>query len=199
MNEWLENHFDDLLLRARAGDHKALGKLLNAYHDYLRACALRELRPEWRVRLAASDLVQETLLDAQRNFVNFQGTEFKDLQRWLFRIQQNNLLDFVRQQMAQKRLPEQELPPEIFSICVSNLASESSGPRTRAEHTERDFAIEVALAQLDASSRDIIIWRHRDDLSFSEIALRLGTTERAAQKRWARAIERLREDLGRHQ
>jgi RNA polymerase sigma factor (sigma-70 family) len=60
-------------------------------------------------------------------------------------------------------------------------------------------ALDAALARLPENLRQVIHWRHRENLKFSEIAERLDTTEGAAQRLWARAIERLRAELSSHQ
>ncbi len=63
----------------------------------------------------------------------------------------------------------------------------------RREDEER---LEAALAQLPEEQRRVIHLRHRDRKSFAEVAAILGRSEDAAQKLWARAIQKLREILG---
>ncbi len=55
-----------LLKQARAGDEAALGRLLELYRNYLRLVARALIGQALRVRLDASDLVQETFLKASR-------------------------------------------------------------------------------------------------------------------------------------
>ena len=66
MGQWLE--------AARAGSKEALGEALEACRNYLLMVANRQLDPQLRVKGGASDLVQETFLEAQRDFGRFQGT-----------------------------------------------------------------------------------------------------------------------------
>lgn len=192
------DEFAVLLAQARAGDAAALGQLLDACHDYLRACALGEMRPQWRTKVSASDLIQETLLDAQKDFARFHGTDPQELQRWLHRILQNNLLDLARRFDSAKRQSDRELPADLATLGIDVMA-QSAGPGTRAEHAERDAALERALARLPDHLRQIIHWRHRENLRFADIAQRLASTEGAAQRLWARAIARLRDELSSHQ
>lgn len=156
------------------------------------------MRPQLRTKVSASDLVQETLMDAQRDFARFTGEAPDDLQRWLHRILQNNLLDVARRFDTAKRQSERELPADLAALGI-DVATESAGPGTRAEHAERDVALDAALARLPENLRQVIHWRHRENLKFSEIAEKLDTTEGAAQRLWARAIERLRAELSSHQ
>src|SRR4051812_46159075 len=59
--------------RARAGSHEALGQLLDGCRGYLLRIARDELDPRLQAKGGASDLVQETFLEAQRDFAAFTG------------------------------------------------------------------------------------------------------------------------------
>ena len=61
---------ESLLVQARAGDGAALGRLLELYRNYLRLVARASIGQALRVRLDASDLVQETFLKAHREFAS---------------------------------------------------------------------------------------------------------------------------------
>src|SRR4051812_49165209 len=81
---------------ARAGSMEALGQALEAYRNYLLLIANSQLDPELRVKGGASDLVQETFLEAQRDFAQFQGSSAAELQAWLRQLLLNNLATFAR-------------------------------------------------------------------------------------------------------
>jgi RNA polymerase sigma factor (sigma-70 family) len=55
--------------------------------------------------------------------------------------------------------------------------------------------LRTALEQLDADERDLILWRHFEELSIHDIAQLLDITKDAAKKRHIRAVERLRKIL----
>ena len=65
--------------QARIGCTDALGNLLELYRNYLRLLARTQIDLTLRVRLDASDLVQETLLEAFRDFQHFAGSTEKEL------------------------------------------------------------------------------------------------------------------------
>ncbi len=75
-----------LLARARTGDEAALGRLLERYRNYLRLVARALIGQALRVRLDASDLVQETFLKAAREFSHFLGSTEPELTAWLRQI-----------------------------------------------------------------------------------------------------------------
>src|SRR5207249_2154743 len=52
--------------------------------------------------------------------------------------------------------------------------------------------LDEALAQLSAIERDVILWRYFERRTAEQIGERLGLTADAAQKRVARALDRLR-------
>src|SRR5215470_14425159 len=81
---------------ARTGSAEALGRLLEGCRGYLLLVAQRELAPDLQAKGGASDLVQETLLDALRDFPRFQGTSEAEVLAWLRRLLLNNLVSFTR-------------------------------------------------------------------------------------------------------
>src|SRR5262245_35691878 len=94
----------DSLAAARSGSLEALGQALVAFRAYLLAIAERELDPQLKTKGGASDLVQETLLEAVGNFAAFRGTTDADLKAWLRQLLLHNVVDFTRQYRgAEKR------------------------------------------------------------------------------------------------
>jgi RNA polymerase sigma-70 factor (ECF subfamily) len=92
-----------LLRRARAGDQAALGELLELYRNYLRLQARTLIGSALRVRLDPSDLVQETFLEAARDFGHFAGNTEGELVAWLRQVLVRNLADQARRHQSQKR------------------------------------------------------------------------------------------------
>src|SRR5229473_4224741 len=104
-----------LLGQARAGCTEALGRLLELYRNYLRLLARTQIDFALRVRLDPSDLVQETLLEAHRDFPQFLGTtEKEELVTWLRRILVRNLADQVKHHKAQVRNWKREESLEVL-------------------------------------------------------------------------------------
>ena len=85
-----------LLAAARGGSHEVLGQVLNACRGYLLLIAGQELDPRLRAKGGASDVVQQTFLDAQRAFDRFAGDSDEELRAWLRQVLRHNLADFTR-------------------------------------------------------------------------------------------------------
>ena len=66
---------------AQAGSREALGQVLEACRAYLLLIAREELDPALQAKGGASDLVQQTFLEAQRDFARFQG-DSRSLLAW---------------------------------------------------------------------------------------------------------------------
>ncbi len=91
---------EELLERARAGDLEAFGALLAQYRNYARLLARTLIGTTLRLRLDPSDLVQETFLEAHRDFPRFEGATEREVVAWLRRILVRNLADQARRQKA---------------------------------------------------------------------------------------------------
>ena len=74
---------DKLLRLAREGDHDGLGQLFGAYRNYLKMLARLQIHSELRTKADASDIVQDTLMEAHRGFQAFRGTTEAELLQWL--------------------------------------------------------------------------------------------------------------------
>src|SRR5215472_18934808 len=101
------------LAAARAGSREALGQALEAFRGYLLLLAQEDLDPELRAKGGASDLVQDTFLEAQRDFGQFHGASVDELRAWLRRLLLNNMANFTRQYRERaKREVRREVPLE---------------------------------------------------------------------------------------
>src|SRR5262245_17814694 len=91
-----DNPLPALLREARAGSPRALGQLLEAFRPYLLTIAREEMDSVLLPKAGASDLVQETFLEAQRDLGVFRGQSEPELLAWLRQILLHNLANFGR-------------------------------------------------------------------------------------------------------
>jgi RNA polymerase sigma-70 factor (ECF subfamily) len=185
------------LPEARAGSRQALGDMLEAYRAYLLLIANRQLDPDLRAKGGASDLVQETFLEAQRDFGQFQGDSGDELQAWLRQLLLHNLANFARRYRdAGKRAVGREVTLDTPSGTQERgLPADTPSPSGQAMAREQAETVLQALNRLPDDYRQVIVWRYQEGRSFEEIAEKLGRSENAARKLWFRAVERLEEDM----
>ncbi len=189
-----------LLERARDDDRAAQGELLALYRNYLRILARTQLDKFLRVRCDASDVVQETLLEALRDFPRFAGSTERELIAWLRRILVRNLADQVKHHKAQVRTWERQESLEgaldrSCSAVQEALARGTSTPSARACRREQAVLLADALERLSADYREVIVLRNFQALPFEEIARRMERSAGAVRMLWARALERLHREL----
>ena len=73
----------ELLHRARTGDGAALGQLLEQFRNYLLLLGRLQIGKRLQGKADATDLVQETFLEASRHFPRFRGSSEQELASWL--------------------------------------------------------------------------------------------------------------------
>jgi RNA polymerase sigma-70 factor (ECF subfamily) len=185
---------------ARAGSVEALGQALESCRDYLLLVANRELDPALRAKGGASDLVQETFLEAQRDFAGFRGESEVELRAWLRQLLLHNLGDFTRHYCGTaKRQVDREVPLEAGGASDARGPEPSDGapsPSGEAVSHEESEALERAVARLSDDHRQVLVLRHQEQLPFEEIGRRMNRTANAARLLWVRAVERLQEEMG---
>jgi RNA polymerase sigma-70 factor (ECF subfamily) len=183
---------------ARAGSSEALGQLLEACRGYLLLIAQERLAPELRAKGGASDLVQQTFLDAQRDFTCFRGDTEAELLAWLRRLLLNNLTDFARGFAADKRDVRREVALAAGDSSADEgggLAADTPTPSGEAIGRERAEAVQRALDRLPENYRRVLGLRYQQGCSFEEIGRQLGLTANAARKLLLRAVERVQQEL----
>ena len=160
--------------------------------------ANQELAVEVRAKVGPSDVVQETMLLAQENFDQFAGQTDAELFGWLRRIMLNQLADEKKKYRRQKRDVAREMPMHGDSrtgVPPMDFPGDFVTPGTRAIAEEQTETVMRALQRLPDDSRQAIVLRSLERLSFAEVGKQLGRSEDAARKLWSRAVERLQQEL----
>ena len=187
------------LAQAQAGSREALGHALEACRSYLLLVADRELSPDLKAKGGASDLVQETFIEAQKDFARFQGKSDAEFLAWLRCLLQHRLANFARRyRQTQKRGLGREVAlasGDSSSSGTDNLAGDTPTPSREAMAREHVEALERVLDRLPADYRQVIALRYQDELSFEEIGRIMERSADAVRKLWWRALGRLRDEL----
>jgi RNA polymerase sigma-70 factor (ECF subfamily) len=184
----------NLILRARKGDRQALDRLFGLCRSYLLVVAEAQVNSWAGAKFSASDLVQQTLMDAYRGFAEFRGGTTAEWLGWLKRIASHNACDLARHYAGtQKRHVKKEVPLDSDGQALGGQGERPNSPSVEAVLEEQQLLLAEAIAQLSADHREVIVLRNLQGLSFAEIAERLGRSRPAVQMLWMRAIESLRD------
>jgi RNA polymerase sigma-70 factor (ECF subfamily) len=193
-------NLDGLLQQARQGNNKALGELLEVYRGYLRLLARLQIDRRLQGKADASDLVQDTFLQAHASFGEFRGASQQELLLWLRRILASKFANHVRKYVVARRRDVQlevQLNEELdrSSQMAQALVSGQSSPSGSAARREQAVLLAEGLERLPRDYREVIILHHLQELPLPEVAKRMGRSVGAIEKLWVRALAALRVSL----
>jgi RNA polymerase sigma-70 factor (ECF subfamily) len=119
---------------AGEGSGEALGQALEACRGYLLHVANHGLDANLRAKGGASDLVQETFFEAQRDFGDFHGSSEHELLAWLRQFLLQNVANLSRRYRGtEKRSVGREVELEgvqLAAVGRMELAAEMRTPST---------------------------------------------------------------------
>jgi RNA polymerase sigma-70 factor (ECF subfamily) len=201
MNPTAEPDPEPLLRQAREGSGPALGELLELYRNYLALLARLQIGRRLQGKVDPLDLVQETFLEAHRDFAQFRGTSEAELVSWLRQILARNLANLLRGYYGTQRRDvrlERDLAAELdqSSRVLDRALLQQSTPSQQATRREQAVLLADALGRLPKDYREVIILRHLEGLSFTQVACRMDRSLDSVEKLWARGLARLRRTLG---
>ena len=189
--------YERLLQLARGGDRAALGQLLEGFRPYLQLLARRRVDPRLSSRVDASDLVQITFLEAQRDLDAFRGGSFSELAAWLRSVLQRNVLRAAERHLdAQRRSVRREQKLEgSDGQPLAQLPQDESSPSRRAMRGEDAVRLAAALAQIPEDQAEAIRLRHLEGYSLKDMAAALQRSETAVAGLVKRGLQNLRKSL----
>ena len=191
-----------LIQEAKAGRDDALGSLLSLYRNYLRLLARLEIGHRVQAKLDASDVVQETFLEAHRNFAQFRGQSEGEFVQWLRMILAARVSNVLRHYLGTKGRDIRREEAAVVNLDHSSLridqflAASISSPSQQAIRRERAVLLADALEELPDDYREVLTLRHFQGNSFPDVAEAMGRSIDSVQKLWLRALIRLKEILG---
>ncbi len=187
------NQENELIKRAQEGDKEAFCLLARAYERRLYALALHFTRhPQ-----DAEDLSQEVWLKAYRAISTFRSEA--GFYTWLRQIAINSLLNERRGRSVMWN-------PDKKAMCMGELVSldelglSVAEPLHQVEESlhQRMMADQVmqALDELKPKERLIFLLKHREGMTYEEIAVACGASAGTIKKALFRTVTKLRECLG---
>jgi RNA polymerase sigma-70 factor (ECF subfamily) len=193
---------EQLLDLVGQGDRAARDRLLGRHRQRLRNLIALHLDPRIAARVDPSDVVQESLVEADRRLADYLRNRPLPFYPWLRRLALQRLTDLyrlhVRSMKRSVRREEARLPllsDDSVQQLASRLMARGSSPSASLHRRDLQERLRTVLSRLVERDREVLILRHLEQLSVKEIAAVLGITEGAVKVRHVRALERLRQAL----
>ncbi len=195
---------DELLRRAEAGEAEATEELFQRHRPKLRRMIEVRLDARLLKRLDPSDVVQETLAEGFRQWANYLRERPMPFYGWLRNIAWNRVMDLHRRHIASQRRSIQRedvgnprLSDQSLERFSRKLLTRSDSPSERLEKKELQNRVRIALESLSESDRDVLLLRHLEQLSVSEVAQILQVPEGTIKSRHYRATSAIAVGPGR--
>jgi len=193
---------NELVEQALQGDREALGRLLEAQRATLHRLAERQLEGRIAVRVDASDVIQQTFLEAYRSFSQFTGRDARELVAWLQSILDHKVAGAIRDHaLLQKRDVRREQSMDDSRGGGTPLKQELdaglSTPSQKAIQGEEAERLAQALVALSDDQREAVRLRHLEGWALGDIARHLGRTPAATAGLIKRGMQALRRQLHR--
>ena len=191
---------EELIRRAKGGEEDALNQLCTDYRQMLRLVAERAIGPEMARRTDASDLVQQTELEAFRAFASFQGSTEGEFVAWVKQILKRNVANVVRDNRAAKRdhRKEQYIHAASQSVSVTWLhpAERGKTPSQHVMYGEAALKLATAINNLPEKQRTAVRMRHLEGMALRDIAEAMESSPGAVAGLIRRGITALQAQMG---
>jgi RNA polymerase sigma-70 factor (ECF subfamily) len=132
---------------------------------------------------SAEDIAQEAFIRAHCALPNFRGDA--GFGTWLYRIVTNLSLNKVKQRTL---LTERE-------VAMAAIPAVQSGAEDEAHRADLRTHLERALHELPTMQRAVVILRHLDGLSTTQVSRILGCSEGTVKTHLFRGLKKLRQKL----
>jgi RNA polymerase sigma-70 factor (ECF subfamily) len=186
-------HEPELIERAQKGDHDAFCQLARSYQRRVYALALYYTRDPHE----AEDLSQEVWLKAYQALGGFRGEA--GFYTWLRRITVNTFLNHQRGMKAMYSSGKKAFRlGELVSLDELGLtpAEPRVAPEERMQQRMMVEKVMEGLGELTEQQRLIFLLKHREGMTYEEIAQSCAVSTGTVKKGLFRAVSRLREYLG---
>lgn len=165
----------ELVARVLGGDQQAFAELVEAHQQAVYNLAYRMLGNADE----AQDAAQETFLRAYQHLRRYDPS--RPFKTWLLSIASNYCIDCIRKRRLTWLSIDEPLPPHPA------LTSSEPQPERAAMDSERAATIQALLGELAPEYRAAVTLRYWYDMSYTEIAEALETSESAVKSRLFRA------------
>ena len=187
-----------LIDRVRTGDPAAQSDLVNQIQSYVSLMADKNLDQNLRGVIGPSDIVQLTMMKLVNGIDNFEGQSTPEFFGWLNKIIENEALKSRRDMTRQKRDIRRRRSLENMtddSRMAFDPKAENATPQSSALAAERVDLLHAAMEGLPEDYATVIRLRNLEQLSFAEVAEKMGRSKDSVSKLWYRAVLKMKQQL----
>lgn len=171
----------ELIESARLGDRSAMEVLLRASRAALSECAEGALPANIQARLDPSDVIQDVLLEATKDFASFRGKSSGEWNGWLRTVLANNVVECLRRHVdAEKRSVRREQPE--YQRLSKGLVIDETTPSERVAQEELASWLRVFQSELPPEMQTVLKLRFWEGRSLSEIASEMDLSKSASAR-----------------
>ena len=175
----------ELIRKSRAGDRDAFGELVTRYQKRAFALAYSFLGN----RDDALNISQECFIRIWRNLKRFKEKE--PFYPWFYRILKNLCLSQVRKHSRRAEISLDE----AFAGSMYAIKDTADNPEEAVEIKERSEHLWKAIFNLKSEYREIILMRHFENLTYSEMVQALNIPKGTVMSRLYHARKKLASQL----
>jgi RNA polymerase sigma-70 factor (ECF subfamily) len=174
---------------------------LERFRNYLYLLARLQCQRRLQAKVDASDIVQQTMVQALGGLGRFRGKSEAEMAAWLRQILARHLASVARDLGREKRDAARERSLEAALDQSASrlevwLAAEDSSPSQKAVRSEQVLRLADALAALPEAQREAVTLHHLQDWTLEQIGRHCGRTQSAVAGLIKRGLRTLREQLG---
>ncbi len=170
----------------RVGDHKVFEQLFRLYYAPLKSYARFILKNP----IVAEELVQEIFIKIYENHsvINIDTS----VKAYLYRTVHNQSVNYIKNSRVKLRLTEEAYREIIYhaDLAIQNFSEELLD---NLATSELENHLNKVIESLPTQCREIFLLNRQDELSYTQIASKLGISANTVKTQIMRALERLRE------
>ena len=196
---------EPVVLRQRLRDNpqQSLAEEFARHRERLAKIVQFRMAPQLAKRIDFEDVLQESWLAAVQRIGHFIDNESYSMFVWLRLLVGQTLVDLHRHHLGVKMRDagkEMSIGRSQFSTSASvsiaaQLLGSLTSPSQAVMRDEMGRRLEETIDNMEPIDRDVLVLRHFEELTNSEIAEVLEIGQKAASIRYVRAIRRLKESL----
>ena len=193
-----EENTERLLAEVRRDPAASVNELLELHRNQLRKAVAANFDRRLSGRVDPSDVIQETLIEANRRLPEYLNNPQIPFYPWLRAIAMNRLTDLYRRHiLAQKRSLGREvgvvvqMSDQSAHQLAERIVSHGTSPSEAARSRESRQQVRAALETLPTEERQLLTMMYLEDMSAGEVAVIQGVSDRSVRRRHRHALEHL--------